>query len=78
MGATKKMCPLLTKSENSAKTYFRNCSNYPNCLDFEIIGGLYFSVSLRNKYCFIKCYNTNLRIQQKLPYQIPPNFVRLN
>ena len=29
------------------KHYFRNCSNYPKSSDSEIIGGLYFSVSLK-------------------------------
>ena len=55
----RKRCAPLKKSENGAKTYFRNCSNYSKSLDSEIIGGLYFAVSLRNKYCFLTCYNTN-------------------
>ena len=41
-GCYEKDVHLLKKSENGAKTYFRNCSNYPKCLDSEIIGGLYF------------------------------------
>ena len=50
MGATKKMCTLLIKRENGAKTYFRNCSYYPNFKNFEIIGGLYFTETHKNKY----------------------------
>ena len=41
MGATKKMCTF-KKSENGAKTYIGNCSNYPKCVDSENIGGLDF------------------------------------
>ena len=47
MGATKKMCPLFLEVKKVPKHYFRNCSNYPKSSDSEIIGGLYFSVSLK-------------------------------
>ena len=50
MGATKKNCTYILETENWAKSYFRNCQNYPNFLNFEIIGGHYFTETHKNKY----------------------------
>ena len=66
MGPTKKMCTLFLEVKKVPKHYFRNCSNYPKSSDSEIIGGLYFSVSLKNKY-LKKCLLTGL--PPKVPYQ---------
>ena len=49
MGATKKNCTYILETENWAKSYFRNCQNYPNFLNFEIIGGHYFTEIHKNK-----------------------------
>ena len=51
----KRNASFLKKVKKVPKHYFRNCSNCPKSSDSEIIGGLYFSVSLRNKYCFLTC-----------------------
>ena len=50
MGATKKICSFILETENCAKSYFRNCPNYPNCLNPEIIGGHYFTETHKNKF----------------------------
>ena len=50
MGATKKICPFILETKNCAKSYIRNCPNYPNCLNPEIIGGHYFTETHKNKY----------------------------
>ena len=50
MGATKKNCTYILETENWAKSYFRNCQNYPNFKNFEIIGGHYFTETHKNKY----------------------------
>ena len=47
LGPTKKICLLFLEVKKVPKHYFRNCSNYPKSSDSEIIGGLYFSVSLK-------------------------------
>ena len=59
MGATKKICPYILETENSAKSYFRNCPNYPNFLNFEIIGGHYFTETHKNKYIKISDKSKN-------------------
>ena len=43
----KRNASFLKKVKKVPKHYFRNCSNYPKTSDSEIIGGLYFSVSLK-------------------------------
>ena len=50
MGATKKICIFILETENCGKSYFRNCPNYPRCLNPEIIGGHYFTETHKNKY----------------------------
>ena len=50
LGATKKICRFILETKNCAKSYFRNCPNYPNCLNPEIIGGHYFKETHKNKY----------------------------
>ena len=50
MSATKKICTFILETENCAKTYFRNCPNYPKGLNPEIIGGHYFTETHKNKY----------------------------
>ena len=50
MGATRKICTFIFETENCAKSYFRNCPNYPKFLNFEIIGGHYFTKTHENKY----------------------------
>ena len=46
----KKICTLILETENCAKSYFRNCPNYPKYLNPEIIGGHYFTETHKNKY----------------------------
>ena len=51
MGATKKICKFILETENCAKSYFRNFSNYPKCLNHEIIGGHYLTETfIRNTF----------------------------
>ena len=59
MGATKKTCTYILETENWAKSYFRNCQNYPNFKNFEIIGGHYFTETHKNKYIKISDKSKN-------------------
>ena len=59
MGATKKICIFILETENCAKSYFRNCPNYPKCLNPEIIGGHYFTETHKNKYIKISYKSLN-------------------
>ena len=59
MGATKKICTFILETENCAKSYFRNCPNYRNCLNPEIIGGHYFTETHKNKYIKISDKSKN-------------------
>ena len=59
MGATKKICPYILETENWTKSYFRNCPNYPNFLNFETIGVHYYTEAHKNKYIKISDKSKN-------------------